>query len=633
MHKTFIRMKKNLLVVFALIICNLAFSQTLIHYWHFNNVNGTVDSVAADVHASVNAPFIVYQESFPGVVNKGYMDDVAGDALNARNGEPAGNGIRPRNPSDSMELFIQLPSTGFEDLHITYAVQRSGSGMLKEVLYYTTDGVNYTPHQDTVFVTTSYALAYFDLSSITGINNNPNFAVKIRFFEQNIASNGNNRIDNFVLEGTSLGGSVSSVSLNKNTLSLLTNATEQLIATVLPASATNKNVTWTSTNASIASVDANGLVSALSAGNTEIIVTTVDGGFSDTCLLTVLNPVTLTIRVKSGQNAIDSATVNLDGDIKYTNTSGEVDYVLVPSTLVNLSVSKANYTSSNTQFVVNSDTTVDVDLKMMAQLIHYWHFNDIEAGTLSAVDADYTLSPNNWPSISYVGSGNGFMDEYNEGSSLNSKLGYPAGKGLRVRNRSHEKALIIPLPADSCEDIVLSFAVHRSGSGMLVNKFEYTLDGSTYQTTGISPQQITITEEYAIYTIDFSSVTGANNNINFGVRITYEGNTEQDNGNNRYDNIAMTANTQKAVSIKNTTKIVSILEVYPNPTSGLVVVDGVNSRAECMIYSISGALVYTTTLQTGQNNIELPSNLNSGLYIISVLENNTVVNKKLQLVR
>lgn len=627
-------MKKfTFLLSFIALLTTSVQSQTLIHYWHFNNVNGTVDSVAADVHASANAPFIVYQESFPGVVNKGYMDDVNGDALNARNTEPAGNGIRPRNPSDSMELYIQLPSTGFEDLHITYAVQRSGSGMLKEVLYYTTDGVNYTPHQDTVFVTTTYALAYFDLSSITGINNNPNFAVKIRFFEQNIASNGNNRIDNFVLEGNSLGGSVDSVSLNKNTLSLLTGTNEQLIATVLPASATNKNVTWTSTNTSVASVDSTGLVNALSVGNAEIIVTTVDGGFSDTCVLTVSNPATLTILVKSGTNLLDSAQVDVDGDIKFTNASGEVDYNLMPNTQVNVSVSKNDYSNASLQFTVLADTTVEVELNALAQVIHYWHFNDIPADTINSVNADYTLSPNKWPAITYEGTGSGYMDEYSPGSAFNSKFSHPAGKALRVRNRSHEKALIIPLPADSCEDIVLSFAVHRSGSGMLVNKFEYTLDGTSYQNMGISPQQITITEDYVLHTIDFSAVTGANNNINFGVRITWEGNTEQENGNNRYDNIAMTAKTQKVVSVNNLSKTESNLQVYPNPTTGLVFVDGVNTRAECMIYSISGAVVYTTTLQAGQNTIELPSNLNNGLYIISVLQNNTVVNKKLQLAK
>ena len=56
-----------------------------------------------------------------------------------------------------------------------------------------------------------------------------------------------------------------------------------LTATVLPADATNKAVTWSSSNPGIATVNANGTVSFVSPGTATITVTTVDGGKTDSC--------------------------------------------------------------------------------------------------------------------------------------------------------------------------------------------------------------------------------------------------------------------------------------------------------------------------------------------------------------
>ena len=59
--------------------------------------------------------------------------------------------------------------------------------------------------------------------------------------------------------------------------------TEQLVANVLPANASNKNVTWSSNDNSIATVSESGLVTAAASGNVDITVTTVDGDFDATC--------------------------------------------------------------------------------------------------------------------------------------------------------------------------------------------------------------------------------------------------------------------------------------------------------------------------------------------------------------
>jgi len=73
------------------------------------------------------------------------------------------------------------------------------------------------------------------------------------------------------------------VTLNKNSISLNVWETEQLTATVNPSDASNPNVTWSSSNTSIATVSSTWLVTAIWDGTVTITVTTVDWWFTATC--------------------------------------------------------------------------------------------------------------------------------------------------------------------------------------------------------------------------------------------------------------------------------------------------------------------------------------------------------------
>ena len=65
--------------------------------------------------------------------------------------------------------------------------------------------------------------------------------------------------------------------------------TKELTATVAPAEATNKAITWSSDKESVATVDEDGVVTAVAAGTANITVTTTDGSKTATCAITV-NP-------------------------------------------------------------------------------------------------------------------------------------------------------------------------------------------------------------------------------------------------------------------------------------------------------------------------------------------------------
>ena len=113
---------------------------------------------------------------------------------------------------------------------------------------------------------------------------------------------------------------VESVSLGESTLSLISGDTYTIPVTIYPQDATNSSVTWSSSNTTIASVDAYGKITAGIPGSAVITVKTVDGGFFDTCDVTVLprkvesvslNKTVLEIKEFASETLI--ATVNPSG--------------------------------------------------------------------------------------------------------------------------------------------------------------------------------------------------------------------------------------------------------------------------------------------------------------------------------
>lgn len=83
---------------------------------------------------------------------------------------------------------------------------------------------------------------------------------------------------------------VSGVELGSRVVSLQPGASVALIASVLPAEATNRTLNWSSDSPGIVSVNSTGQITGVSAGTANIKVKTEEGGFSDICVVTVSNP-------------------------------------------------------------------------------------------------------------------------------------------------------------------------------------------------------------------------------------------------------------------------------------------------------------------------------------------------------
>lgn len=173
----------------------------------------------------------------------------------------------------------------------------------------------------------------------------------------------------------------------------------------------------------------------------------------------------------------------------------------------------------------------------LSEVVHYWHFNALPTGTITApVAAD--VSKLSGAQITYTGTGAGYMDQVDPGTTINAQSGQPAGLGLRPRNPANTRELIITAPSTGYEKLKVSFAVMRSSNGAAQEEFSYSVDGGT--TWVVFDAAYNIELEFALKTIDLSAVTAVNNKATLRFRIRFLGDLAAgSSGNNRFDNIVV----------------------------------------------------------------------------------------------
>ncbi len=211
----------------------------LIHYWHFNNLVGawhntatsTVPAFKADWSAiDTNKTDLAYK-LLPGTSNTygGYVDNLVtgtpdSDVYNNRTigttVTPPGNAYRFRNPTDSAYLVFYIPSTGYKNLVFSYAVEASSS-----TSGYHYNNFQYSTDSGATWKTTGLDHVYDSALSVdstpqfifkpivvkftaadTTVNNNPKLCFKITPSFNTHGTSGNNRFDNFTLDGVPLPG-------------------------------------------------------------------------------------------------------------------------------------------------------------------------------------------------------------------------------------------------------------------------------------------------------------------------------------------------------------------------------------------------------------------------------------------
>ncbi|MEX1376144.1 MAG: SpoIID/LytB domain-containing protein [Eubacteriales bacterium] len=131
---------------------------------------------------------------------------------------------------------------------------------------------------------------------------------------------------------------VTGVTLDAEEINLNKGDSHTLTATIAPEDASDKSVTWTSSDAGIASVDASGVVTALSTGTAIISVRTASGGFEDTCI------------------------VNVETKVEGINISPLSHKMLIDDTFqINISITPADADNQNVSFSSSDISIAEVD--------------------------------------------------------------------------------------------------------------------------------------------------------------------------------------------------------------------------------------------------------------------------------
>jgi hypothetical protein len=185
--------RSGLLLVFLLLI--FAAPQTVradeVAIWNFNDSDLNVDHGSGSLTTNFNLANVVFT--------------LGGSSINARLGDLAGQSVTLQggtgNVNNGRNLTFSLNTLGYSNIIVTFASQGTSTGFNSNQFQYSLDGITFIDFGSPYVPGTSFALFTFDLSSIVGLNNNPNAAFRIVFNGATSAS-GNNRIDNLVVEGT-----------------------------------------------------------------------------------------------------------------------------------------------------------------------------------------------------------------------------------------------------------------------------------------------------------------------------------------------------------------------------------------------------------------------------------------------
>ncbi len=203
-------MKKKLLLITALLCClssRFTFAQTLIHYWDFNTSTTELTLLTPSTSLVTGASFVhIPGGSGPSVIQ--LTSNTTGQGfetsnLNARNSFVAGAHLRLNNATGA-ELNIAMPTTGYKNIIVKYVTEKSSANAAgTQVIDYSTDGSTYTNFTSIApGIAPAVALETLDFSAITAANNNANFKIRITFTGGASPASGNNRFDNFTVDGT-----------------------------------------------------------------------------------------------------------------------------------------------------------------------------------------------------------------------------------------------------------------------------------------------------------------------------------------------------------------------------------------------------------------------------------------------
>lgn len=253
--------------------------------------------------------------------------------------------------------------------------------------------------------------------------------------------------------------------------------------------------------------------------------------------------------------------------------------------------------------------------------IHYWDFN---SGATLTAGAKWT-SP--IPATTTANSGTITHNFTNTEDFAGSTLDAPgfttatAGAAFCVVDAANnDKSFVLNVPTTGFQNIKLSYATRGTSTGFANQVIDYSTDGTTFTNfTTITGRTNTT---FTLQTVDFTSITAANNNPNFKVRVTVNGATTN-TGNNRFDNIRVYANTVNSTSAS-VTPGVNAAEPSTNGSFIITLTNAAPAGGVVVTYSLAGSASVTSDYTDPQSGtITIPAGNTTATVNINVVNDNT----------
>ena len=180
------------------------------------------------------------------------------------------------------------------------------------------------------------------------------------------------------------------------------------------------------------------------------------------------------------------------------------------------------------------------------------------------------------------------------------------------------------MPTTAYQNLLLSYSSELSSAGKPSQNYSYSLDsGLTFMTANLPVTSYTPGIAWGLQSLDLSTISGANNNPKFVFCISYSGSAAQaPSGNDRYDNITVEGDTSIVSGIAEINANNGGYTLFPNPSKDNLFVSGSFEGTKTIsIYNAMGQMVYTTEQTKKQVPIST-SQLENGMYFITIKEIN-----------
>ncbi len=172
----------------------------VMHYWNFNSSPGVdwgfnqIDPTSSIGGGLITHNFTTGPEDFGGTTINNENNDIAGTAFCPQGAAGLVN--------NSKYILVELPTTNYENIILSYATQRTSTGFTTQTVSYSLNG---TFNDEEIYETLTgigenFELKIISFVNVAGVDHNQNFKIKITF-DGATTNVGNNRIDNLKVSG------------------------------------------------------------------------------------------------------------------------------------------------------------------------------------------------------------------------------------------------------------------------------------------------------------------------------------------------------------------------------------------------------------------------------------------------